>query len=65
METINMNYKTRQEALDFILEYELDTYPPLDFDNMSDEEIFEHADEVYELLNSITKHNKLKDLSKN
>lgn len=57
-----MNYKTRQEALDFILEYELDTYPPLDFDNMSDEEIFEH---VYELLNSITKHNKLKDLNKN
>ncbi|WP_028042039.1 hypothetical protein [Candidatus Stoquefichus massiliensis] len=59
-----MNYKTRREALDFILKHELDTYPPLDFDSMSDEEIFEHADEVYELLEIMRKKSKLKDLSK-
>lgn len=60
-----MNYKTRQEALDFILKYELDTYPLLDFDNMSDEEVFEHADEVYEFLENMIKKSKLKYLSKN
>lgn len=59
-----MNYKNRQEALEFILEYELDTYPPLDFDNMSDEDIYSHADEVYELIKMLKQDIKFKNLNR-
>lgn len=60
-----MKFKTRQEALKFIFTYEFSTYPPLDYKNMSDNDVFERADEIYELLEIMEKKSKLKELSKN
>lgn len=60
-----MEFKTREEALEYILTYEIDTYPSIDYDSMSDEDVFEHAYEVYELIKLMNKSVRLKELSRN
>ncbi|MBS5368346.1 MAG: hypothetical protein KHY19_02590 [Coprobacillus cateniformis] len=60
-----MEFKTREEAIQYILAHEIDTYPPLDYSSMSDEDVFEHAYEVYELIKLMNKNIRLKELSRN